>query len=429
MESFFELFYQCSGVSIDTRTVKKDELFIALKGENFNGNKYAAKAVEAGAKYAIVDEKEFEVEGKVFFVENALDYLQQLANFHRKKLRTPILAITGSNGKTTTKEILNKVLSKKFKTLATKGNLNNHIGVPLTVLNLNEDHDFAIVEMGANKPGDIDELCRIADPNFGIISNIGKAHLEGFGSLDGVIKTKTELYRFISAKETQDNVIFFDAANSLLVNKLPENIKCIAYNGGNLRGQLLGMNPYVQFTYKTSDYSSRSLQTKIIGEYNYLNLLCAACVGEYFNVEREDIIDALENYSPDNNRSQVKETKRDNVLILDAYNANPSSVNLALESFAKMEVNHRKKRFVLGDMLELGEDSVLEHKKIIAKTQELSLEGVFIGPIYNSILAGENSFRTKEEAIKSIDQDSWNSCQILLKGSRGIGLESLQENL
>ena len=429
MEKLFDLFYQCSGVSIDTRTVKKGELFIALKGGNFNGNEYASKALATGAKFAVVDEKEYEVDGKVFWVEDALVFLQKLANFHRHKMETPILAITGSNGKTTTKEILNKVLSKKYNTLATKGNLNNHIGVPLTLLSLSESHTFAIVEMGANKPGDIDELCRIADPNFGIISNIGKAHLEGFGSLEGVVKTKTELYRYISDFPTSGSTIFYDIANGYLKENLPENINKVSYNGGDVNGELLGMNPFVELKYQYQNTWSRALETKIIGEYNYLNLLCAACVGEYFKVEKKDIYEALENYSPNNNRSQVKETGRDNVLILDAYNANPSSVNSALMSFAKMETKQRNKKIILGDMLELGDESVLEHEKVINKTKELNLEGIFVGPIYHSILGGQNSFNNKEESVKSLLSESWSSCQILLKGSRGIGLESLEEIL
>lgn len=354
MENLFELFYSCSGVSIDTRQLGVDVMYIALKGDNFNGNNYAEDAIQKGAKYAIVDEEDKANGSNILYVENSLLFLQKLANYHRRKLGLPVLGITGSNGKTTTKELVNAVLSQKFKTLATKGNLNNHIGVPLTLLSLTKEHDFAVVEMGANKPGDIQELCEIADPDFGIISNIGKAHLEGFGSLEGVIQTKTEMYRYIHGKGKSKSIIFCDAQNEILNAKLPTDITTVFYNGGDVKGELIALTPFVEMTYSYDTYTSPIIETNIIGEYNYLNLLCAAAIGNYFGVEDEAIQFALKNYIPSNNRSQVVNTPKGNTLILDAYNANPSSVKSALESFAKMQSKGKEKLIILGDMLELG---------------------------------------------------------------------------
>ncbi|SFT76339.1 UDP-N-acetylmuramoyl-tripeptide--D-alanyl-D-alanine ligase [Lishizhenia tianjinensis] len=429
MENLFELFYTCTGVSIDTRKLEKGVMYIALKGENFNGNNYAAQAIENGAKYAIVDEAEFANGKEIFYVENGLKFLQALATNHRRKMGIPVLGITGSNGKTTTKELVYTTLSQKYNAIATEGNLNNHIGVPLTLLKIKEQHEFAVVEMGANKPGDIQELCEIAEPNYGIISNIGRAHLEGFGSLQGVINTKTEMYRYIAKNRKEDSVLFCDFNNDILRDKLPSDLPVVYYNGGDVKGELLGLTPFVEMNYSYDGYTSPQIKTKIIGEYNYLNLLCAAAIGNYFGVNDEAIQAALMNYIPSNNRSQVVQTERDNTLILDAYNANPSSVSSALQSFAKMQSNGKGKVIILGDMLELGEESNVEHQKIVDQVKALGIEAYFVGPIYNALETSIDSFISKEEAVKYLENKELKQKHILLKGSRGIGLETLKEIL
>lgn len=429
MENLFELFYTCTGVSIDTRKLSEGVMYVALKGENFNGNNYAAQAIENGAKYAIVDEREFANGENILWVEDGLLFLQGLATYHRRKLGTPVLGITGSNGKTTTKELINLTLSQKYNTLATEGNLNNHIGVPLTLLKLKEHHEFAVVEMGANKPGDIHELCTIAEPDFGIISNIGRAHLEGFGSLQGVISTKTEMYRYIADHKTPKSVLFCDDKNETLKNNLPEGLNTVFYNGGHIKGELIAMTPFVEMKYAYEGYTSPVISTKIIGEYNYLNLLCAAAVGHFFGVTDESIQYALMNYVPSNNRSQVVSTKKENTLILDAYNANPSSVRSALLSFDKMQSNGKSKLVILGDMLELGEESVDEHQKIVDLVLDLGMKAFYVGPIYAGLKGISGAFTTKDEAAEYLVKQGIESKHILLKGSRGIGLETLQDIL
>ncbi|MDX1447083.1 UDP-N-acetylmuramoyl-tripeptide--D-alanyl-D-alanine ligase [Lishizhenia sp.] len=427
MEKLFELFYTCKGVSIDTRKLEEGVMYIALKGENFNGNNYAVQAIENGAKYAIVDEVEFANGEDILWVEDGLQFLQALANYHRKKMGIPVLGITGSNGKTTTKELINTTLSQKYNTLATEGNLNNHIGVPLTLLKLREHHEFAVIEMGANKPGDIQELCSIAAPDFGIISNVGRAHLEGFGSLEGVIRTKTEMYRYIADNASAESVLFCDYENEVLKENLPKDLKCIFYNGGDVKGELLALTPFVEMKYSYDAYTSPLIKTRIIGEYNYLNLLCAAAVGHYFGVSDSGIQSALMNYIPSNNRSQVVQTDKQNTLILDAYNANPSSVSSALLSFAKMQAKDKEKLVVLGDMLELGDESIDEHQKIVDLVNELELKAYFVGPIYASLEKNLVAFATKEEASEYLQSQAVENRLILLKGSRGIGLETLKE--
>lgn len=428
MEELFELFYQCSGISTDTRNIRKDCLFVCLKGANFNGNTFAEKALENGAKYVIVDEKEFQTNPSIYLVENSLVFLQKLANYHRTKYDIPVIGITGSNGKTSTKELINAVLSKKYNVLATTGNLNNHIGVPLTLLQLNTEHDIAIIEMGANKFKDIEELCEIAKPNFGIITNIGKAHLEGFVDFEGVLKTKRELFESV---HDSNGKIIYNGDDTILSDQVPENIE--SYNYGTqetsfVKGNLIGLTPFVKLSWKISNYESPAIETGMIGKYNFYNFLAAITFGIVFKVPHELINEAIAQYKPDNKRSQIKKTTK-NTLILDCYNANPTSMKSALESFSMIDTP--KKIFIIGDMLELGDQSLTEHKSIINYIEHSGLNGFTVGPIFNSLISPNviESFADINEAKKYFAQHDLDNALILLKGSRGIGLEVLEENL
>jgi UDP-N-acetylmuramoyl-tripeptide--D-alanyl-D-alanine ligase len=428
MSTNFELFYQTTGICTDTRKIEKDCLFICLNGMNFNGNTFAAQALINGAKYVIVDEKEFKTNDRIFLVEDSLKYLQDLAHFHRLKFSIPIIGITGSNGKTSTKELINAVLSKSYAVLATAGNLNNHIGVPLTLLQLSEKHEIAIIEMGANKFFDIKELCTIAKPTHGIITNIGKAHLEGFGDFEGVLKTKKELYDAIFQNQ---GIIIYNADDSVLKNIIPKNLSTFSYGTSNdcdIAGELIGLNPFVELSWRNKTYSSPNLQTKMIGKYNFYNFLAAITFGIQFDVPVDLINQAIAEYSPANNRSQVKKTAQ-NTLILDCYNANPTSMRSALESFAIIE--HPNKYFIIGDMLELGKESEKEHLEIVTLAEVLGLQGFSVGPLFKEINSKSfvQQFKSKNEALVFIESNPFKNALILLKGSRGIGLETLENKL
>lgn len=426
MEKLFNLFYQCNGVSTDTRTITENVLYIALKGANFNGNKFAEEAILKGAKYAIVDEEEFANNETIYHVPDSLVFLQQLALHHRTQFDIPVIGITGSNGKTTSKELIANVLTQEFQVLFTQGNLNNHIGVPLTLLQLNTSHDIAIVEMGANKPGDILELASIADPTHGIITNIGLAHIEGFGSPEGVQKTKKELYDYIAKNE---GVLFYNADDSVLSSIVP---KVETYTYGTTRaasicGKLEQLTPEVQLTWSTKDHHSPSLVTQIIGEYNFYNMLAAISIGVYFGMPYESINKGIIEYLPTNNRSQVIHTEN-NTVILDAYNANPTSVKAALESFFK--ITHDNKLVILGDMLELGDISSAAHKEIIELVKKHQIEAVFVGKNYLELKDQYSNymfFETTEDAKSFLSLAHPSKNMVLLKGSRSIGLEKLAE--
>lgn len=430
MEKLYHLFYKAQGVSTDTRSIKKDSIFVSLKGENFNGNKFAKKAIENGAKYAIVDEKEFENENEnIFLVEDCLQFLQNLANKHRNKFNIPVLAITGSNGKTSTKELMNVVLSQKYNVLATKGNLNNHIGVPLTLLELNDRHEIAIIEMGANKPFDIQELCEIAEPNYGIITNIGKAHLEGFINFEGVIKTKTELYQSVLDKK---GTLIVNANDETLQRNIPQGVQLIQYgssgDGANITGELLNLSPYIELKWSNNEYTSPTIKTNMLGKYNYLNFLAAISSGVLFNVDNELINQAIADYTPRNNRSQIQETGN-NTLILDCYNANPTSMLSAIESFFMIE--HKSKTAIIGDMLELGKESKVEHEKILTKLNEYKIDYYTVGPIFMTCTSNNaiKSFENTGELADYLSNNKIGDKLILLKGSRGISLEKLEQVL
>ncbi|MDX1652750.1 MAG: UDP-N-acetylmuramoyl-tripeptide--D-alanyl-D-alanine ligase [Brumimicrobium sp.] len=429
MQSLFDLFYKCSGVSTDSRNIEKDNLYIALKGDNFDGNTFAPEAIKKGAKYAIVDNPDYADNVKIFSVNNGLKFLQELANHHRKKFNIPVIGITGSNGKTTTKELIASVLSQKFETLYTQGNLNNHIGVPLTLLRLNNTYDIAVIEMGANKLHDIEELTEIAQPTHGIITNIGYAHIEGFGSPEGVLRTKKEMYDSVS---TVGGTLFYNEDDETLKKILPSNTELISYgtiDQAAVQGKLIELGPEVKLKWWKKNYESPVIETKIIGKYNFYNMLAAICIGDYFELQPGEINKGIETYEPRNNRSQIQRTER-NTLILDAYNANPTSVRSALESFGMM--NHENKFFVLGDMLELGEESQRFHEEIIALTVTLGLQGIFVGKIYKNISINNNAVRAfinTEEAKEFLKTAQPKNNLILLKGSRGIGLEKLSSVL
>ena len=421
IESIYEIFKSHSTVSTDTRTISNGCLFFALKGDNFNGNKFADDALKKGAAFSIIDEKDFKTSDKHILVDNVLETLQKLANYHRKQFNIPFIGITGTNGKTTTKEFIAAVLSKKYKTTYTQGNLNNHIGVPLTLLSIPIDCEIAIIEMGANHIGEIKFLCEIAEPNFGIITNIGTAHIEGFGSKDGVRKTKNELYQFI---ESTNGNVFVNNDDTVLMN-LAESLNKITY--GNLNadctGKLLSSTPSVKLEWKNNIINSN-----LYGNYNYNNILAAICIGHYFNVNTIEIKNAIEEYYPTNNRSQIIETNN-NTIFLDAYNANPTSMNAAIDTFIENESEN--KLMILGDMLELGEISNTEHQKIVDKIEQVNIDALFVGKEFSSI-SNKYHFTYLKDASEAIDwckHSGLVNYHILIKGSRGIRLETVAEQL
>lgn len=426
----FDLFYRCNQrISTDSRKIEEGCLYISLKGENFDGNLFAQQAIDKGAKYAIVDRKELANNTTLFYTPDALNFLQTLANYHRNKFSIPVIGITGSNGKTTSKELIASVLKQQFNILYTEGNLNNHIGVPLTLLRINNDHDIAIIEMGANKLGDIAELCAIAEPTHGIITNIGAAHLEGFGSFEGVIKTKTELYASI---KNIGGTLFYNEDDETLKNLVPSDLESISFSGkadpeATVNGELISMDPFVNFRWMNEKYSSPTLTTQIIGQYNFYNFLAAISIGDYFEIDPTLINKGILSYLPDNNRSQIIKSDR-NTIIMDAYNANPTSVKSALLSFKQIE--HDNKLFILGDMFELGKESKGLHTEIVNLVNELNLEGIFIGNLYHELsnqFERNLFFQSIEEAIAFLQTAQPNKNLILLKGSRAMKLEALQE--
>jgi UDP-N-acetylmuramoyl-tripeptide--D-alanyl-D-alanine ligase len=423
----YSLFKQYPIVVTDTRKIVPDSIFFALKGANFNGNKFAESALEKGCKYAVVDEEEFAVNDSCILVDDVLTTLQDLAREHRRSLSIPILAITGTNGKTTTKELVNAVLSKKYKTYATQGNLNNHIGVPLTLLSMSEETEFGVVEMGANHSGEIKFLCEIAEPDFGIITNVGKAHLEGFGSFEGVKKTKKELYDYLQGR----GKVFVNCENDYLMGMLNDQE---LYRYGNTeeadsKARFLQAEPYLILELRSPKIGKLYIKTKLIGGYNFENALAAVTVGRYFDIKESDVKGALENYEPSNNRSQLKKTEK-NVLFLDAYNANPSSMGVAVNNFADLKM--KNKLVILGDMLELGEDSEKEHQQLIDLLQGRTLENVYlVGDIFSKVNTVDQfkTFLTADEVVAMLEEENVTNHYILIKGSRGIQLEKLVEKL
>ena len=417
IENIYELFKSFPFITTDTRDIKKDSIFFALKGEKFNGNKFAKEAINQGAKYAVIDEKEYQISDNYILVDDVLVTLQQLANYHRKQFTIPIIGVTGTNGKTTTKELINAVLSKRYKTTATIGNLNNHIGVPLTLLSISQDCEIAIIEMGASHIGEIDFLCRLALPNFGIITNIGTAHIEGFGSTKGVEKTKNELFQFIKSVR---GTVFVNCDDEKLI-QLSTNIDKYTYGTlkSDCNAKLISSTPTVLFK-----WNNQLINSNLYGRYNFNNIVAAISIGNYFKVPSSKIKEAIENYLPTNNRSQVIKIN-DNIIFLDAYNANPTSMNAAIDSFA--ENTSTNKFMILGDMLELGKVSQLEHQKIIKKIKTLKINALFVGKEFSSVSEKYNFtyVLNSTEAINWIKQSKLKNFQMLIKGSRGMQLEKI----
>lgn len=421
----YKCFMECGKVTTDSRDCPEGSMFIALKGETFNGNAFAAQALKQGCRYAVIDESEYAGEGTIL-VDNCLQALQQLANYHRRQLKTPVIGITGTNGKTTTKELISTVLSRKFNTLYTEGNFNNHIGVPLTLLRLTKEHEMAVVEMGANHPGEIKTLVHIAEPDYGIITNVGKAHLQGFGSFEGVIRTKGELYDFLRAKGGA--TIFIQNENPYL-NGIAEGLTCVRYGqtaGLYVSGELISCSPFLSFRW-TAEGVSHEVNTHLIGSYNLDNMLAAAAIGRYFGVSDDDISSALVSYLPHNNRSQLKETA-DNKLIVDAYNANPTSMMAALKNFRQVEAPH--KMVILGDMKELGEASREEHQKVVDYLKECGFDRVvLVGPEFAAATHSYQTFQHVDEVLADIRMHKPQGYYILIKGSNSMKLSQLPEYL
>jgi len=413
-----QLFLDSTGVSTDTRSLKINNLFFALSGNQFNGNKFAKQALDKGATKAIIDDKDFESENTIL-VDDCLKALQALANYHRNYLKLKIIAITGSNGKTTTKELTTAVLQKKYRVVATKGNLNNHIGVPLTLLSMTKETEIGIVEMGANHQGEIRDLCQIAEPNFGYITNFGKAHLEGFGGIEGVIKGKSELYNYLISNQ---GTIFINTEDKIQVEKCNPYQKTISF--GEQKEAHYTINTHSHNHTASISYDNKNIYSLLTGKYNSANMAAATTIGLYFKVDFKPIKEAIENYVPSNNRSQIIETNH-NTIILDAYNANPTSMALAIENLDALP--SKQKTIILGDMFEVGPTSADEHQHIVDLLENLDF--------HLAIVCGENFYKTHTNKVISFkefsDMKLYVSKQllenntILIKGSRGMQLERL----
>jgi UDP-N-acetylmuramoyl-tripeptide--D-alanyl-D-alanine ligase len=419
IQSIHNLFLKCSSVSIDTRKIEKQSFFVAIKGERFDANTFAKEALDKGASYVIIDNPEFFIDERTILVKDSLIALQELAKFHRLYLKLPIIALTGSNGKTTTKELIYVVLSKKYITKATVGNLNNHIGVPLTLLSFDSKTEIGIVEMGANHQKEIEFLCDIAQPDFGYVTNFGKAHLEGFGGVEGVIKAKSEMYQYLSQN---DKMVFVNLEDPIQVERT-KNLRTYSFginkSDSNVDITTIKANPFVEIT-----FSNNHIVSHLIGLYNANNINAAITVGKYFDVADLDIKAAIEGFVPENNRSQLLK-KGTNEIILDAYNANPSSMTVAIENFIQLEKT--EKIAILGDMFELGDESSAEHKNIVdLLSKEEKLICYFIGKDFYLNKMDKNNFHFYEtfESFSSVLKDSkFENKMILIKGSRGMALE------
>ncbi|MFV8341326.1 UDP-N-acetylmuramoyl-tripeptide--D-alanyl-D-alanine ligase [Flavobacterium sp. XS2P39] len=413
------LFLKCKSVSIDTRKIESNSLFVAIRGERFDANTFAKEALEKGASYVIIDNKAYFIDQRTILVEDSLVALQALAKYHREYLKLPIIALTGSNGKTTTKELINVVLSKKYKTKATVGNLNNHIGVPLTLLSFTSETEIGIVEMGANHKKEIEFLCALAQPDYGYITNFGKAHLEGFGGVEGVISAKSEMYQYLSEN---DKLAFINLEDPIQVEKA-KTLKSYSFgiNKENANVNITGVkaNPFVVI-----QYSGLTIQSHLIGLYNANNINAALAIGKYFGVDDTAAKDALEGYVPENNRSQLL-SKGTNQIILDAYNANPSSMAVAIENFIQLE--SPSKIMILGDMFELGQESQQEHQAIVTTLlKEQNVQSYFVGSLFysNRIEAGHFHFYETFDAFSShLKEIKIENSTLLIKGSRGMALE------
>lgn len=421
----YDLFIHNPQITTDSRNCPKGSIFFALKGDKFDGNQYAGKALASGCVYAVIDNPDYYIGERTILVDNVLKTLQQLAHHHRKVLGLPIIGITGTNGKTTTKELLAAVLSTKFNLLYTEGNFNNHIGVPLTLLRLTHDHEMAVIEMGASHPGDIKELVDIVHPNYGIITNVGRAHLEGFGSFEGVIRTKGELYDYIRRSKGK---IFIKKENEYL-QSIAKGIEQITYGNGDdafASGQVVSCDPFLVFNWKQQG-KLHTVETHMIGSYNIDNVLAAVAVGRFFKIPAERISRAIAAYEPTNNRSQFKKTDN-NELIIDAYNANPSSMKVALDNFITMPV--QPKAIILGDMRELGPTSDELHAEVVEQIKKGQFDKVFLcGEHFSKVGKEFSPFATTEAMVEELRKQPLKGYHILIKGSHSMGLEKLADIL
>ena len=421
----YDLFIHNPQITTDSRNCPKGSIFFALKGDKFDGNQYAGKALASGCVYAVIDNPDYYIGERTILVDNVLKTLQQLAHHHRKVLGLPIIGITGTNGKTTTKELLAAVLSTKFNLLYTEGNFNNHIGVPLTLLRLTHDHEMAVIEMGASHPGDIKELVDIVHPNYGIITNVGRAHLEGFGSFEGVIRTKGELYDYIRRSKGK---IFIKKENEYL-QSIAKGIEQITYGNGDdafASGQVVSCDPFLVFNWKQQG-KLHTVETHMIGSYNLDNVWAAVAVGRFFKIPAERISRAIAAYEPINNRSQFKKTEN-NELIIDAYNANPSSMKVALDNFITMPV--QPKAIILGDMRELGPTSDELHAEVVEQIKKGQFDKVFLcGEHFSKVGKEFSPFATTEAMTEELRRQPLKGYHILIKGSHSMGLEKLADIL
>jgi UDP-N-acetylmuramoyl-tripeptide--D-alanyl-D-alanine ligase len=424
IESLYKIYQQFPSVQTDTRKLKSGDIFFALKGDNFNGNEFAKQAIESGAAYAVIDEAAYEIPGKTFLVDDVLSALQQLAKHHRQKFTIPFIAITGSNGKTTTKELIHAVLSSSIKTYTTDGNLNNHIGVPITILKINADAELAVIEMGANHQKEIASYCEYAMPTHGLITNCGKAHLEGFGGVDGVKKGKGELFDYLRNNNGTAFIMWdYDYLHEMS-NGLANIIKYGTMDA-SIEGNILQSEPFLAVNI-TKGASTGIIKTQLVGEYNLPNVLAAVTLGKHFGVADEKIKASIENYTPSNSRSQLIE-KDSNKIILDAYNANPSSMKLAIENFAKIHATN--KVLMLGAMAELGEESISEHNVIVELIKKNNWTNVvLVGGDFLKIDHPYISFSNAVEAKAWLQQQHFENTHLLIKGSRSMQMEKVLLN-
>ncbi|MBI4645803.1 MAG: UDP-N-acetylmuramoyl-tripeptide--D-alanyl-D-alanine ligase [Bacteroidia bacterium] len=426
IKNLYKIYLEYPKICTDSRKAGQGMLFFGLKGENYNGNHFVTDALNKGVAFCIIDEPKSKINDRCILVNNSLNTLQNLAKEHRRQLNFPIIGITGSNGKTTTKELIFKVLSTKFNVIASSGNYNNHIGVPFTVLEMKFKHQIGIIEMGANHPGEIAALCKIARPDFGLITNIGMAHIQGFGSFEGVKMAKNELYQYIF----RNNGKIFANIDSSILSELIGNKEVISYGTSKkawCSGKCKNLNPYLEIQWKIHNNNINNkvyyIQTQLIGEYNFENILASVCIGRYFGVSPEAISRAVSEYIPQNNRSQLIKTS-ENTIILDAYNANATSMPAAINSFKKITAYN--KILIIGDMLELGKISYDEHRNILKLIEETGFTNVLlVGPAFSKIakISAYKCFKDTDELCKELAKNKIRNSYILIKASRGIGLE------
>jgi len=429
-ERIYQHYLQNPVISTDTRKITPGSIFFALKGDKFDANEFAPQAIEQGAAFAIIDNAHYRVSEQYILVDDVLETLQDVARLHRKHLKIPVIGLTGSNGKTTTKELINAVLSERFNTLATQGNLNNHIGVPLTILSINNTHDMAVIEMGANHQREIELLCSIAKPSHGLITNVGRAHLEGFGGVEGVKKGKGEMYDYL---QHYGGVAFINANDQVLMEmQSARDIANIVFYGDTndalVRGRLIANAPYLSLSWTNhNNNETYNVPSQLTGEYNLDNIVVAICLGVFFGLSADEINAGVSGYQPKNNRSQLTQTET-NTLICDYYNANPSSMAVALDNISKLSAD--KKVLILGDMFELGDESPAEHAGVIEKAMAADVqERIFIGDVFYQERQSVNAtfYRTAQDAIDALKAAPIRNATVLIKGSRGMALERLVE--